>query len=459
MPFLRALVSSGAYRLDGAFWGTPASTPFFQACLLYGIRHPNLPAYLWFDRQLGKLVRMNVPEDARSIEARLGGLAPRGLLEDGGTAYLSLFSGHAPNVHCMAGLTDPGQVAQALMRQGPQLKACMRDSRGSSLSRIGSEIWRAGRDAFEWSWRRQDGRHEWAFFLNQIFVISLAWKIAHRRALIDMVNGVPAIYLVFANYDEVAHRRGPTSSQALDHLYQVDGSLAELFAVAKLLPNPYDVVFLSDHGHVDSLPFEERGGLSIERYLLGGPAVAPDPELERALLGGRPRLAQRIGQREEIQVIDAGNFAHVYFRRRREPMEVRELLAYAPDVLARAASHPDVGIVALRRGAEAVAVVNRGVYRASEIESAPLRKAFSRRAVRDLLLELPHMSTAGDLVLYGQALDQGTVGFSWEFGSHGGLTQVETDSVVLWPRDSPLELCGLQHAMELHERLSEVYRN
>ena len=114
----------------------------------------------------------------------------------------------------------------------------------------------------------------------------------------------------------------------------------------------------------------------------------------------------------------------------------------------------------MRRGNEAVAVIGGKVFRAEEIDSAPLPATFSKRAVADLLREIPHMPTAGDLVLYGQAVDdKGTVGFAWEFGSHGGLTKIETDSVVCWPSASPLDLRGLSHCSQLYEKLSEVYRN
>ena len=70
------------------------------------------------------------------------------------------------------------------------------------------------------------------------------------------------------------------------------------------------------------------------------------------------------------------------------------------------------------------------------------------------------MPTAGDLVLYGEATHRGgTVGFAWEFGSHGGLTKTETDSVVCWPSDGPVDLSGLGHCTQLHEKLSEAYRH
>ncbi|MFL5318150.1 MAG: phosphodiesterase, partial [Myxococcaceae bacterium] len=91
MPFLKSLVESGAYNLDSAFWGSPASTPCFQAGVLYGIRHPNLPAYSWFERGMNKEVRMNAPLDTVAIESRLKAMGPSPLLEGGGTTYLSLF--------------------------------------------------------------------------------------------------------------------------------------------------------------------------------------------------------------------------------------------------------------------------------------------------------------------------------------------------------------------------------
>jgi hypothetical protein len=107
-----------------------------------------------------------------------------------------------------------------------------------------------------------------------------------------------------------------------------------------------------------------------------------------------------------------------------------------------------------------VAVIGGRVFGPEEIDSSPLAEEFSKRAVADLLRELPHMRTAGDLVLYGAAAEPGgTVGFAWEFGSHGGVTGIETKSWVCWPTDAPVDLSALSHSTQLHQRLSEVYRH
>jgi hypothetical protein len=277
-----------------------------------------------------------------------------------------------------------------------------------------------------------------------------------------MVRGVPSIYLVFGNFDEVAHRRGPFSAEAKRELFRVDSAIEELYVMGQMVEHPYDLVLLTDHGHVDSAPFEKRAGKKLEDWLLD-PAPAAVPEsLARALKDGRElKLADATSPPDaKPVVIEAGNFSHVYLSRGHAPLEALEILSLHEPVLARVCSSPEVGIVALRRGDRAVAIIEGGVYAPEEIENAPLKSGFSRRAVADLLRELPFMPTAGDLVLYGQTLNgAGTVGFAWEFGSHGGLTRVETESMVLWPSDAPLDLRGLGHSTQLHQKLSEVYRH
>ena len=460
MPFLSSLVRSGAYHLDSAFWGSPASTPCFQAGLLYGVRHPNLPAYSWFDRGLKRKVQMNTPKDAQVMEARLGRATRESLLEGGGTTYLSLFDGKASNLLCMTALADIKRLIKSLAGDLRGIRGGQRRGVMAYLWSLVQDTWTTGLDVFAWARRVNDWRHEREYLLNRFFMISLAWEMAHSRTLVDMVRGVPSIYLVFGNYDEIAHRRGPRSEQALRELYRVDGYLAEIYAVARTLEEPYDVYFVTDHGHVDSSPIEKRIGQNLERYLLQGPPAELKASTRRALLDGRTYTPESPVQvRDTPVVIEAGNFAHIYLSQRAEPLEAAQLLQHFPEVLARATSHPDLGIVALRRGDSAVAVVQGEVYTPDQIDHAPLSSGFSKRAVADLLRELPHMKTAGDLVLYGEVCQPGgTVGFAWEFGSHGGLTQIETNSVVCWPASAPLNLSGLSHATQLHQRLSEVYR-
>ena len=229
--------------------------------------------------------------------------------------------------------------------------------------------------------------------------------------------------------------------------------------MARTLEEPYDLVLVTDHGHVDSVPFESRAGMRLRRFLLEGPPAALPRGLAAQLQDGPPPRPVPPGRAPPAVVIEAGNFSHVYLAPGEPPLSAAELLARQPEVVARAAASPHIGLVAVRRGDGAVALVGGRAWTADEVAAAPLHPGFNRRAVADLLRELPHMPTAGDLVLYGQCLDDGaTVGFAWEFGSHGGLTRTETESLVAWPLSTPLQLAGLGHATELHARLAALYR-
>lgn len=460
MPFLRGLVHSGAYLMDKAFWGSPASTPCFQAGVLYGLRHPNLPAYSWFERGMNKEIRMNAPQDAVAIERRLKELRPSPLLEGGGTTYLSLFQADASNLLCMTALADIKTSARKLGHDIRGLRSPKRRGVIRYLSDLLRDTWQTGLDVFRWARAKNDWRHEREYWMNRFFMMNLAWQLSQSRALVDMMQGVPSIYLVFGNFDEVAHRRGPRSEQATSQLFQVDAMLEELYAVSRSLEEPYDIYFVTDHGHVDSLPFEARNGMRLKDYLISGPPMALPEELVRAMQDGRPLIGGEPPPPDEPVVVESGNFSHVYLTRSKQPLEALELLQRFPDVVARAAASRDIGIVAMRRGDSAIAIIKGKVFKPDELDSAPLSAEFNRRAVADLLRELPYMQTAGDLVLYGEAVQPGgTVGFAWEFGSHGGLTRIETDSVVCWPADAPIDLRGLGHSTQLHEKLSELYRH
>lgn len=459
MPFFSRLVRSGHHHMDDAFWGSPASTPFFQAGFLYGMEHPNLPAYSWFDRELGRKVQMNTPKDALEIESRLGRDAERNsLLADGGHTYFSLFQAGAGNRLCMSTLSSLKVMARSLKAEFEGILVARTTSPFAYMRSLGVDAWTASREVCRWAREVHDWRHERGYLVSRVLLQRLGWSFAHTKALVDMVRGVPAIYLVFGNYDEVAHRRGPRSALALAELQRVDAYLAELYAISRAVDETYDLVFVTDHGHVDSLPLEKRQG-KLEDMLMQGEAPPLPEDLRRGLLDGRESLPDMPRADSEPVVIEAGNFAHIYLTRDSLPLEAAELVARHPDVLARAALNPDIAIAAVRRGDHAVALVKGGVYRAEEVDRAPLSTEFSRRAVADFLRELPHMKTAGDVVLFGEAVRRGgTVGFAWEFGSHGGLTTTETRSMVCWPSDAPMDLSGLSHASALHRKLSEVYR-
>ncbi len=83
MPTLARWVSSGSHRLDEWTVQMPCTTPASQQGILHGTCD-RVPAFRWYDRELGRVLVANRPADAAVIEARASN--GRGLLADDGVS-------------------------------------------------------------------------------------------------------------------------------------------------------------------------------------------------------------------------------------------------------------------------------------------------------------------------------------------------------------------------------------
>lgn len=456
MPFLASMLSSRAYDLDAAFWGTPPSTPVFEASALYGVRQPNIPAYRWYDRARGRVVQMNSPVDASEVEARLR-RSGTSMLGNDGTAYLTLFQGAEANLVTMAALTDLRAAARDLRTSFGTLLASARRSTLRNVGRFAWEIAHALVDGARAGLPSLDWRHEQELALVRVFVLGALSSLVRARAMADMVRGTSVVYLVEPGFDEVSHRRGPASPQAARELSRIDASLAHLHAIAHSVEHRYDVYVFSDHGQASSTPYEHVAGRTFAESL-GLPFGDSRPlskEVQRALLDGRSCAPPAESPLAPV-VVEVGGMAHVYLGATGRPLEAFELLVSHSRLLARVLADPYVGFVAVRRGTEAIGLTANSSFTADEVTQSSLPAGPSVRAVAELLRALPQMSNAGDLVVVGATTAEGVVGFSWEAGTHGGVSSAETDSFVLWPTGA-VSLDSLGHAADLHRRLTERY--
>ena len=117
IPTISRWIRSGSHTWTEWTARVPSTTPVSQAGLLHG-NNDGIPAFRWFDRELGRLLVANRPEDAAIIEARVGN--GRGLLADDGVSISNLFSGDAPtSLLTMSGLKE-GRRASARRSRTPR---------------------------------------------------------------------------------------------------------------------------------------------------------------------------------------------------------------------------------------------------------------------------------------------------------------------------------------------------
>ena len=86
--------------------------------------------------------------------------------------------------------------------------------------------------------------------------------------ILDIVRGTPAMYTLYAGYDEIAHHSGPYTHDADITLRQFDKQVARIKKVIEeKAPRPYELILLSDHGQSFGPTFKQRYGISILEFI------------------------------------------------------------------------------------------------------------------------------------------------------------------------------------------------
>jgi hypothetical protein len=494
MPFLASRLALGTHRLSPSRSGAPASTPAFQAGLLYG-QAPSVPGFVWYDRRAGREVRMDRAADAAAVELELSARAP-GLLR-GGTSYFSIFSGGAALPHfCLSGLA--GELSFDYYRDHFNGWDTLASGVVHSLTaaRVAGRLaWEGALglwDAARWSAGLGRWKHEPRFLLHRLMVGAIMRELAVQGIMVDVARGVPVVFCDFLGFDEFAHRRGPDSAAALANLSSIDAALEAIFAAAEAVPDlGYDLFVFSDHGHVATRPFESYTGLSLPEYLAlagGGihvPRALGDGEAVRLaqtrslrrwlsqLPGGQRLLAKRLDRMERglvghalgfartdrVVTAEAGDLAHVYFVGERAPLDFQAVQARHPDILSALRECRAVGLVAVRNGGAGL-VLSRGAELDLDDPADVARLPHPDPGLlADYVAGLLRLHASGDLVVLGwRGEGASVVAYAWEFGSHGGVAPEEIETFVLHPRDCAFDFAAVRRPDALYRYLHATYR-
>jgi hypothetical protein len=466
MPAVAALSDSGR-RIESRTCAVPPSTPVFQSALVYGPQRV-VHGYAWFDRERGRVCRMDVPEDIARIEVQLLQHAGRRPLFQvlGAACYFSNILGGA--VRAVFTIAD-GMLPRRAYRTERLVGAFAR-----ATARAPVELARGVVDLFRFRQRSGTTRFEWDWLAMRVLVSTYFEEISTTLAAADLRRGAPMVYIDFLAYDECAHRRGPDDPVCWVQLARIDRRIAGLTAEAQA--RGYEVMLCSDHGQAASTPYRRVAGRDLAadvfRACAGRPvrgdldALAeelteqrthaarilkwgrPFGALASALAMARARHAARRLEREhavpagDLAVVTGGSIAHVYVGRQPGGATIEEIEERFPRLVPLLERSPGVGLVVVRRSAQGPLVVHRGQRVRLRDEAALARLAPFRTVGPALLAGILRLviasETAGDLVLYGAFAPAGAVTFDPELGSHGGVHPDELDLFVIPPDGASL---------------------
>lgn len=499
MPNLKNLLADG-HRLYRWRSGIPSDTAAIQCSLMYGSK-TDIPGFYWYDRAKGRPVICSWPLDMAGVEAdNAGGQA--GLLRHG-SVYMGMAGGGAQRAVLTTSAFGRTRFPPRLTGIDVFLLLILnpwRLVRAAALTaaEVVIEVYQQAVLRL----RRQYVAPEGIFPLTRAFTHVMFRELTTLGIRLDIFRGVPAIYANYIGYDEVAHHFGPRSGPAYRCLKALDRQIREVKrAIDTIGLRPYDLYVMSDHGMTESVPFHTLYGQTLGQFIAGhgiDPPAASELETRAyrdlatlqqveelsAEIGPRTnsvtsflvdrvtRVAMRVGtgplqagladtSTSPVLAIYSSALANVYFTDLCRRPSVETIRRRAPGLLESLVEHPGIGLVIVREEGKTLALHKGGNCRLDDAgmeELAFLSVYDDPQLLREQLMALAEMPSAGDLLVFGAYDGTRVVNFEDHAGAHGGLGGVQMFPFMAGPRQVTVAFDEIVDATELNPVFVQRYQ-
>ena len=447
LPRLRRLVEAEGYEIHRYRCGLPSTTPFAQAGILYG-DNSEIPCFRWWDRERRVVVQFGARATFKKVAdkyfagckpltqdgACIAACYPAGAADDFGISYQDRSYSQDPRSRSAWNVVLP-YLANPL--------------------NLGDWLWQVvavmGRTVRDYATARSEGRHPApGYVVTDMAEEILVHHLTRYATLKAMREGYSPIYAGLYAYDEVAHAFGPDDPAVERMLKHVDHTVEKLASGRDAAGGRYELVILSDHGHMETTPFKTSHGKAfgaVVAELLPGFHV---DEIEDKKHG--PPEDEAAGR---VTITKSGGAAHIYFTDRGRRMTSTEVNGHHPDLARRLARLPQVSLVMLRDGNEDVFVHGDQEMRGEEVK--PLLAPYDDP---DILFEhlsrLNSFQHAGDVILFGAFIDGKQINFEDQAGGHGSIGGEQLHPFVLAKKEWELDTSGVNSSQELHPLLCRL---
>ena len=509
VPHMASLIRSGSHHL--AHWDAllPSTTPASQAGILHG-NNDGIPNFRWLEKENGRLLVANHPEDATEIERRITN--GEGLLSPGGASISNIFTGDGERAFLVMstikvkerGLGQSDAFAWFFVSPYNYLNMMVRYVAEVIKENIQSR--RQARAGIE------PRMHRGFPYPAVRAATNVALRSLGTSLIIqEMVRGTPVIYMDYTDYDEIAHHSGPERPESLDALDGVDRELRTLAKAATNAARPYRFVMLADHGQSLGATFLQRYRVTLQevvRSLMGGSAsvAAATAQIEdwgqlntflgevsqtKGVTGSLARAVTRRGGGDDhaslgpddaqitargassatgaasaagvaegpadLTVVAGGNLALIYFGARTERLVLEQIDELYPDLVKALANHPGIGVLMARSSENGLICVGRsGIHFLDEgrIEGEDPLAVYGELAVA-AVRRLDGIEHVGDIaVISHYDPETGEIAaFEELIGAHGGLGGPQTRPFLLHPAEWEVDLAPLVGAPMVYQQL------
>ncbi len=491
MPNLKRWIDQGSHNMTG--WETDFSsqTGAMQTGILLG-NNFDIPAYRWWDRANKRIVMSGNPRDAVALEKQLS--TNHGLLTSGGASRGNMFSGDASE-----SLLTMSTVLDRSRKRGPGFYFYLLSP--YVLARLVSryiivcfkEWWQLWRQIRRRDPYRVSARSPAYAFLRG-FMGPIMQDLATYMVISDVLRGLPAVYALYAGYDDLSHFAGMTSPEVFEVLQETDRYFKRIENAVKFAPRPYHLVVLSDHGQTKGLTFEKAHGVTLEKLvdaLIEGKGDVYSAQkthetwdklsvllmeasqddartagFVRSMLRSKqkgdrvevgPQVEDEKARSKKAVVVGSGCAGLVYFSHPEERLTSEQINQAYPDLLLGLVKHPGIGFVLVKSGEQGNIVIGKnGIHFLDHdsVEGEDPLLPYGPNAARHLKRQAT-FANCPDL-LVNTIFDQQTeemCGFEIQVSHHGGLGGAQNHPFVLYPTSLPAAEEPIVGAEGLHRVL------
>ncbi len=443
LPFTRRLIDEEGFSAQPYRCGIPSTTPFAQAGILYGDNR-EIPSFRWFDKEAQTVVAFGAGSTFKKVAGRyFEGAHP--LCEEGACIAACYPAGASETF---------GLSYRDRDRQGGQGAAQVLRAYAANPVQVagflGHGLMAVGRSALEYMRARAQGRRPaGAYVITDMLEEMLLHHAARYAVCRAMRQGYPVIYAAFYAFDETGHAFGPDDGYAMRILRHVDHTIRAVARARGDGPG-YELIVLSDHGQIDTVPFNRQGGVHLGELVF---RRLPDHEVEEQKgRTYRPAGAPPAGR---VVLTYSGGLGHLYFTEPRRRLDRHEVQQRAPGLVEYLGGLADVEFALLReRGRDLL--VDRDGERPLEDAHHLLARFDDPRILAAQLARLNSFERSGDVILFGRWDGRTQVNFENQAGGHGSIGGEQMHPFLLARRELGLDLSHIEGAHQVHPLLMRV---
>lgn len=411
MPRVSKLLEND-YSVRAYRSGIPSTTPYAQAGILYGDNN-NIPSFTWFDKVSGVVVRFGGLSSFKKVAHKyFKGDIP---LTKNGASIAACYPAEATETFALA-YDEPNTHINNSNRRHVLLRWISNPL--YILDWIRFTIFVVSKyTLLLLHIRLTGGKIAYKYFLAEVLQEVFLHHLTRYATAEAIKYKYPVIYAAFYAYDDAAHAFGPKAPVCFGMLRQLDKTIS--YIVKRAEKNKYELVLLSDHGQIETQPFNQRQKKSFGQILS---AWLPTYDIDE--YPGGHITPVKTSQDGEIVLTYSGGLAHMYFKSLQGKARYEQIEELVPGVIKKILGLPEIAFIVVKKNGKYVLMTKRKNFTFSSQSNqlkAYLKKFDDPEIVVKQLKRLASFKTAGDIILFGSFINGRQVNFENQVGGHGGI--------------------------------------